>query len=156
MLEDIERDRTRLARVHVPGVFARPAKRFPLHALHAADVDLARFPKVKFRFRKIVADHADQIHWRKEARAQRRVGGRTAELIGVFFDRRFNGVECDGTNDENRHKEFLDLGISIVARGETALAARAYSATSAALQQAGDDHDALRAGGDDSREDFPA
>ena len=103
MLEDIQRHRARLARVHVPGIFARPAESFPGHALHAFRVDLARFPEVEFRRRKIVADDADEFHRRKKARAERGVGSGAAEQVGVLLHRSFDGIERDGTNDENRH-----------------------------------------------------
>ena len=39
----------------------------------------------------------------QKTRAHRGVGSGTAELIGVFLDRRLDGIERDGTNDENGH-----------------------------------------------------
>ena len=78
VLENIQCDRARLARVHVPRVFARPAKRFARDPLDSGGIDLARLPEIEFRLRKIVADDADKFHRRKEARAQGSVGGRTA------------------------------------------------------------------------------
>ena len=59
MFEDIQRHRARFARVHVPGVFARPAERLALDALDAFAIDVARFPKGKLALGKIVADTMD-------------------------------------------------------------------------------------------------
>ena len=67
---------------------------------------LRDLPKLKFRFGKIVAHHADQLDRRKKTRAHRGVGSGTAELIGVFLDRCFDGIERDGTNNENGHGYF--------------------------------------------------
>ena len=39
----------------------------------------------------------------KKLGAERGVGSGAAEQIGVFFDRSFDGIECDGTNNENGH-----------------------------------------------------
>jgi hypothetical protein len=43
---------------------------------------------------------------REETRAKCSVGRRAAQLVGVFLDGSFDGVECDGANDENRHVIF--------------------------------------------------
>src|SRR6266508_3589570 len=56
----IQRDGARLARIQVPGVFAGPAESFSIRPLHTFAVDLAQFPKLKFRFGKIAAYNSDQ------------------------------------------------------------------------------------------------
>ncbi len=103
IFEDIERDRFCFAGVEIPGVFARPAERLARDLLHSGRIDVARFPEIEFRFWKIIADHSDEIDRSKKAGADRGVGSGTAELIGVFFDRGFDGVEGNGSNYENRH-----------------------------------------------------
>ncbi len=55
---------------------------------------------------KIVTHHADQLDRRKKTRTHRGVGSGTAKLIGVFLDRCLDGIERDGTNDENGHDYF--------------------------------------------------
>src|SRR5439155_23037682 len=125
---DIEGDRTRLTRVQVPRIFARPAKGFSVHPLHTCAVDLSRFPKIELGLRKIAADDSDQLDRRKITRGCGRVRCRTAQQIAMFFHRRFDGVERNGTHNEQR------LQTSGLNR---ALHARAYFAMSDALSSAG-------------------
>ena len=70
MLKDIQHGEARLARVHVPRVFARPPERLAFHALHPVGIDLARFPEIEFRHGKIISHDADKFHWREKAGAQ--------------------------------------------------------------------------------------
>ena len=71
------------------------------------------FPELEFAFGKIIADHADEFDRRKKTRAERGVGSGAAELIGVFFHGGFDGIERDGTNDENGHEfMILDCGFA--------------------------------------------
>src|SRR6266480_3716570 len=74
IFEDVERNGACFARIQVPGVFAGPTESFSIRALHAFAVDLARFPKLKFRFGKVIAYDSDQSDWRKKTRAQRSIG----------------------------------------------------------------------------------
>src|SRR5687767_10099785 len=134
MLEDIQRHGTRLARIHVPGVFARPTEGFAGHALNAFRIDLARLPKIKLRRRKIVAHDADQFYGRKETRAERRIGGRSAQEIGVFFYRSFDGIEPNGTNNEDRHIKNQRSQVR-GCRLNVFFAERAYSAASRACSK---------------------
>ena len=89
MLENIERHGTRFARVHVPGVFARPAERLAGNTLHPFRINLARLPEIEFRGREIVADDPNEFDRRKEARAERGVGSGPAHQVGVFFQLEF-------------------------------------------------------------------
>ena len=56
---------------------------------------------------KIIADYSDEIDRRKKTRADRGVGSGAAEQIGVFLDRGLDGIERNGTNNENGHDLFL-------------------------------------------------
>ena len=103
MFENIERHGTRLARVHVPRVFARPAKRFPVTRCTPSASILRDFQKLEFRCREIVADDADEFDRRKETRTEGGVGCGAPQQIGVFFHWSFDGIKRDGTNNENRH-----------------------------------------------------
>ncbi len=104
MLEDVELDAAGFARVEVPHVFAGPAEGFSLRDLQAGEVDLAAFEILDVRGREVVTDNTDHIHRGEKARADRRVGSRAAEEIGVFFDGGFDGIERDGANDEDGHR----------------------------------------------------
>ncbi len=107
IFEDIERDRFCLPRVQIPRVFARPAKRLARTRCTPVASMLRDLPEFKFRFGKIVTHDSDQLDRCKKTRADRGVGSGTAELIGVFLDRCFDGIERDGTNNENGHELFL-------------------------------------------------
>jgi hypothetical protein len=73
--------------------------------LYAFTVDLVRLPKFEFGLGEILAHDADEPDWREKTRPERRVTRRAAQQIGMLFDWSFDGVECDGANNENRHQE---------------------------------------------------
>ena len=102
--------------------------------LHPFRIDLARLPEIELRGRKIVAHDANQFYRRKETRAERRVGGRSAQEIGVFFYRSFDGIEPNGTNNENRHIRNQRSQIR-GRRHNVFFAERAYSAASRACSK---------------------
>ncbi|WP_208734701.1 hypothetical protein, partial [Corallococcus praedator] len=51
----------------------------------------------------VIADDADHIDGAEEAGADGGVTGGAAEEVGVFFDGGFDGIERDGTYDEDGH-----------------------------------------------------
>ena len=75
-----------------PGTICRPSR-----SISRRDM------KFDVLLREIIADHADEIDRPEEARADRRIAGRAAEQIGMLLHGSFDGIECDGTNDEDRH-----------------------------------------------------
>ena len=100
LFEYVERNGQRPPIVHVPFVFAGPAKRRPRRNFEPLKVD-AVFPvQVEIGLWKIVTDNADEIHRCKEAGGNGRVAGGSAEEIMMFFERRLDAVESDGTGDE--------------------------------------------------------
>ena len=62
MLEDIQRDRARLADVQVPHVFARPAEGLPGNNLKAGKVNIALPEEFDVFLWKILANDSHEIH----------------------------------------------------------------------------------------------
>src|SRR5437773_3539613 len=103
MFKDVERNRARFARVQVPRIFARPAKSFSVYPLHAFALDLSRLPKLEFRFREVIPHDTDKPDWREEACAKSRIGSRTTQQIRMLLHRCLDRIECDGTDNQQRH-----------------------------------------------------
>src|SRR4029077_9197498 len=78
IFEHVECDRARFPGVQVPRIFARPAESLSVRSLHAFAIDLVQPPKLKFRFRKVVAYDTDQPNRRKETCRERCVASRSA------------------------------------------------------------------------------
>src|SRR5262245_24949227 len=78
ILEHVEIDGARLPSVQVPRILARPAECLPVYSLHSLSVDLARSPEIEFRFRKVIADDADEANRRKETCRKRGIRSRAA------------------------------------------------------------------------------
>ncbi len=104
VLEDVQLDAAGFAGVEIPHVFARPTEGFALRDLQAGEVDVAALEILEVRWWEVVADDADHVHRREKARTDRRVRSGAAEEIGVLFHRSFDGIERDGTNDEDGHR----------------------------------------------------
>lgn len=103
MLKYIEFHASGLASVEIPHVFPRPAKRFTRLDLQAIKVDLTGPEKIDVRGREIFADDPDQLDWGKKTGPDSRVRSRTAKEVGMLLHWSFNGIESNGSNDENRH-----------------------------------------------------
>ncbi len=104
MLEHVESDRQRLARVEIPGVLARPPEGLALGCLQSVDVDAALVEKSSVRVGKIAADHADKPDGRKEARRHGSVGSGTAEKILLVLEGGFDLVDRNAADNQNTHK----------------------------------------------------
>ena len=79
----------------------------------------------------------------KKLAPDRGVGSGTAELIGVFFDRRFDGIERDGTNNENGHRNFRFANFDCRSAESSCFCGPRRGRDIGALQQARDNDDAL-------------
>ena len=66
-------------------------------------IDLARLPKLEFGFGKIITHDTDKPDWREEACTERCIGSRTTQQIGMLLHRCLDRIECDGTDNQQRH-----------------------------------------------------
>jgi len=103
MLEHVQLDAAGIARIEVPMIFAGPAEGLAFDDLQSGEVDVAACEIIDVFLWEIVSDDAHEVYAGEETGADRSVTGRAAEQVGVFGDGSLDGVECDGTYNENGH-----------------------------------------------------
>ena len=86
------------------------------------------------RFREIVADHADDLHWMQDGARHGKEYRGAAECVGGLAERRDDGIERDGADDEQTHA-YIRSGARIPKRvrpfASTCLIARASTSRAA-------------------------
>ena len=104
LAEDVELHVERLAVVHVRFVAAGPGERFAAgDDLQARSVDAAAVKKLRMLFGPVVADDADESDAGEETGGDREVGCGAPQHVVAAFDRRFDVINGDGTDDKQRH-----------------------------------------------------
>ena len=104
MLEHIQRDRARLAGVHVPHVFAGPPEGLAGHDLEASEIDAALVEEFDVLFRKILADDADEIHRAEIRCGNRSIRSRASKQVFLLGELCFDVIQRDRSNNKNGHR----------------------------------------------------
>ena len=95
MLEDIQCDRTRLANIQVPHVFARPAEGFSGNNLQAGKVDIALLEEFDVFVWKILADDSHEVHGAVEACGHASIRGGASQEVLMLLERGLDVIEGD-------------------------------------------------------------
>src|SRR5205085_7726646 len=93
----------RFAAVEIVGIARLPAERFALLALDTGEIDPACGELFEVVFRKIAADHTDDLHGVEHGARHREEYGSAAERVGGFAERRDDRIEGDRPDDEQAH-----------------------------------------------------
>ncbi len=111
-LEHVQLGLQRMRFVELKAVFAPPPECFPIEGLKPGQVNLPRLKKPEMLLRKIPADHGNQLDFRKITGGRREIGGRAAQDVPGFAERRFNRVQRNRSHDQQAHflPDFFILG----------------------------------------------
>ena len=99
--EHIQLGVQRLGFVDILAVFAGPVEGLALRVLDAARVYAALVHHGFVVGREVLADYCDHTHVGEIAGAQRKICGRAAQDLLALAIRGFQGIECDGTDDQD-------------------------------------------------------
>src|ERR1044071_6165162 len=102
----------RVAQIDILMIASAPVKGVASVALQSFEIDLTLIENIDVVLRKILADDADDADRREKARAQGEVRSRAAEDTLGRAERRLDGIESHGTDDQNTHKYFPMIGSS--------------------------------------------